>query len=631
MRFYDTIFSLELRGMIYMKKNILLVMTLTSLLLTACHSGQKTSEPSEQPSTSEEEIKNYAIKDVNVYKEANKVDRKVSLRFYNDHPHVPYINVSSYYHEFFNVDYTYTLENGLYTYLSRETGYLRFDTDHNYFASLDIGDFSYLPASVAESSKVFVNYKEVITTPKREKIIDLNAYHIDIYSDVDGVYTPLTFLSDFSGGNELYNVAYNGEDIYIIDFDGMTTDGEKRDTNYYRDTYYKVLGDFDTPREDDLIEYVYNELCLIFDNYRGYTSHLFMGDNNLLSLGLDGVLTQYYPKVKQYLLSKDKDEYLLGYFALFVTLFDGGHTSQLLEDVPNDLDSEEDFASACISKASSDQDISNLCFDFLSEISAIIMKTAILKSARNDAFKIEANDNGFYYRFDEDSKTAYIGFDHFTCDFQGWDDFYNSKGDIPLNSDTYAYVRNQLYQALDDKAENVVLDLSTNIGGNSASLDGIYGLLCGAKGEFSMNNTLYRYRYTTPYEVDINLDGKFDELDVEEAGKFDFNYGILTSNISYSCGNLLPSLLKEAGYKIIGQKSGGGSCSIHLGTTGDGLPFSRSSYLCLSNASGDNLDDGVPLDLDIIVDSGKVSIYSAISYFYDFNYVGNYLSNAYKK
>lgn len=103
----------------------------------------------------------------------------------------------------------------------------------------------------------------------------------------------------------------------------------------------------------------------------------------------------------------------------------------------------------------------------------------------------------------------------------------------------------------------------------------------------------------------------------------------MTSSIAFSCGNLLPSLLKELGYKIIGERSGGGSCTIKLETTADGLVYVHSSYDCLSNNNGDNIDGGVPTDFAISV-YGEDGSYD-MSKFYDFDYIGAYLSTAYDK
>ena len=73
--------------------------------------------------------------------------------------------------------------------------------------------------------------------------------------------------------------------------------------------------------------------------------------------------------------------------------------------------------------------------------------------------------------------------------------------------------------------------------------------------------------------------------------------------------------------------AGGASRAILMQAAADGIPFVHSSYHCLSNAKGDNIDSGVPLDLEIpnYDDQGQADY----SKFFDYAYVSEYLSNAY--
>ena len=63
---------------------------------------------------------------------------------------------------------------------------------------------------------------------------------------------------------------------------------------------------------------------------------------------------------------------------------------------------------------------------------------------------------------------------------------------------------------------------------------------------------------TTSYVVDVNLDGVFNSKDTI-ASK---NLYCITSPVSFSCGNLVPALLKESGkVTMLGDTSGGDSDS----------------------------------------------------------------------
>ena len=48
------------------------------------------------------------------------------------------------------------------------------------------------------------------------------------------------------------------------------------------------------------------------------------------------------------------------------------------------------------------------------------------------------------------------------------------------------------------------------------------------------------------------------------------HFFVETSCSSFSAGNEFPFMMKDAGYKILGEPSGGGSCAIMMNTTDDG-------------------------------------------------------------
>ena len=109
---------------------------------------------------------------------------------------------------------------------------------------------------------------------------------------------------------------------------------------------------------------------------------------------------------------------------------------------------------------------------------------------------------------------------------------------------------------------------------------------------------IFFFRITQHYRVDRNFDGVFDERDA--AVRYDFRCGVLTSRLSFSCGNLLPSLMKDRGLAVLGETSGGGTCAVTVHATPEGLPYQISSALGrLINAAGETIDEGVPVDVPI--------------------------------
>lgn len=127
--------------------------------------------------------------------------------------------------------------------------------------------------------------------------------------------------------------------------------------------------------------------------------------------------------------------------------------------------------------------------------------------------------------------------------------------------------------------------------------------------------------------LSLGLNGTL-EKDKTEADKFkSLKIVLLTSSYAFSCGNLLPSILKELGYRTIGEKTGGGSCAIMVGSMGDGPFYVRSSYKCLSNEAGNNIDSGVDGDVSLIGEGIEVQGVEVTNYekFFDYNVIAKVL------
>jgi hypothetical protein len=152
----------------------------------------------------------------------------------------------------------------------------------------------------------------------------------------------------------------------------------------------------------------------------------------------------------------------------------------------------------------------------------------------------------------------------------------------------------------DPDIKNFVIDCSNNTGG---SLDEVAMLYCLVTGKreltISMENALSGAVTTETYEADTNFDRVFDEKD---ENKRRLNYSVLTSSSSFSCGNIFPSVMKDEGYMVLGERSGGGACAIQIESTGEGLPlrFSSFSGRFINNAD-ETIDDGVPVDTDLVI------------------------------
>ena len=100
----------------------------------------------------------------------------------------------------------------------------------------------------------------------------------------------------------------------------------------------------------------------------------------------------------------------------------------------------------------------------------------------------------------------------------------------------------------------------------------------------------------TSYVSDVNFDGQINRGDIVN----DRRLFCIVSDITFSCGNLLASTLKESGrVTLIGSKTGGGGCSVYTTSTAIGTVFKTSSYFRFSaekNGMFKDIDDGVDPD-----------------------------------
>ena len=101
------------------------------------------------------------------------------------------------------------------------------------------------------------------------------------------------------------------------------------------------------------------------------------------------------------------------------------------------------------------------------------------------------------FHYDSTYKTAYLGFDSFTTDYTAWDEYYDDvskKENIPVNTDSFAFVRSGLYNK---KGQTIYIEVKTTKG----ALDTPFYLSINEKEFLEENENAYLYRV---YEFDEN-------------------------------------------------------------------------------------------------------------------------------
>ena len=353
-------------------------------------------------------------------------------------------------------------------------------------------------------------------------------------------------------------------------------------------------------RAEDLAKYTYNELCFSLDLWHGNPGQEYIHDD-LENGTLDEVLSAKYPEIKAMLLATDFLNFYTGLSHLYNgLLFDGGHTG--IGAYVVQLDDLE--LSRSIMYDVMDKEYGGSYYEFSYGMNG---RKAQCKEARESLY------NGDYYA--ELGDTAIIRFDHFTVDNDGWKAFYAGTGERPLITEddedgetweTIGTVLSGLERAAQNPAiKNIIIDDTCNGGGDDTALLAVEWLLTGVG--YVRDRDKMTSQYNTKYQdFDMNFDGVFDEKDVSPYTGY--NYGVLTSKASFSCGNNFPWFMHEHGAMILGEQSGGGACAIRYSSVG-GMDMRNSAASSIGvNDEGGSIDNGCPVDANLLGDGENPTV-----------------------
>ena len=417
--------------------------------------------------------------------------------------------------------------------------------------------------------------------------------------DADGAYTNSEYLVLYPDGKGKIFVVENDKEEELI-VDGKVTRLSYEENKDVIDIYAKRVEvgqeidpskDFydhhllinkaktrygESTRSDEMSQYTYNLLCFSFDNYYGLQKEenfdTFVSKNNL----------------KERLLSNNVHTYSEAMYQLLLQYVDDGHT-------------------AMHSMSIYEYPASYRMLAYKEKYPAVKSKFIIDRGLELYSKRYERIGHGVGNRFvDYVSETAFISFDKFASD--GMPSFFSSyKGGDPsylVEADTCGFMANAMmeieeYNANPEnttKVKNVVVDITCNGGGAMAALPYVAGLMT-SDPKLTVKDVLSNK--ISEYHYDCNFDG--DNKIKTFEGKY--NFFLLTSNASFSCGTSLPGMLKGTNVKIIGQKSAGGAAPVTHFTTGSGLAYqtSGSDIIVYKNDKGEyvSIEEGVPVDYEI--------------------------------
>ena len=549
-----------------------------------------------------------------------KSTKTVALRYYEDMPHVAYIAVA----DFQNMllagtsirvsktavsQYSLTTSHGKTATVNTAEESMTFDDFLN-FVALGITTTGESDDDDDDEPSFVLRTKETLTPATAALSLNMKKYGIDLRGDGRMVYVPLSTLSDMYSNLYSNHVMFNGEKIIVTNFEKTPAE---IDAAFFKKPYLTE------ERPEDLAAYSYGELCFAIDHFYGRPGRNSI-DKTIEADGIDKALDE---KVRNLLKSTDMEEYIFGMEILAKKLADGSHTliSPILNGILGGLYDEKSLESLV------DKFITP--FGQLYPLEALGIVNALAKRDGSDESAAKRKSVLKSDTYAKVGNTIYCIYDDFgPIDTKGWAAYYQGKGQIPTYNPNFKGDICGIVEALDKAAadpevKNFVLDLTCNSGGEASVLAAITTLLAG-KNSFAYENVLTKQRGVDEFEVDGNFDRVFDKKDKAPRHP-ELNIAILTSHLAYSCGNLLPSLMKDYGYLIIGEKSGGGSCSIQKMCTPEGLCYQLSSSRTrLINKAGENIDKGVEPHIALEVKKVKVKDadgddieYSDFSAFYD--------------
>ena len=563
-------------------------MLLAFVLVTACTDNDD--NPSDNtPQSAVDAGPSYTDKTVDVNRDG-KAYGQVALRFYSDMPSVAYINIADFHKIMTGGEaMTVTRQGELYG-LATRNGTATVDVKADYLNSTTYAGFVDLmwmvdptlaPNTMYDGSKYikFVKMEYPSTfKPASGVRLDFSKYSIDLHDDGSNVYFPFATLADIYSDCNFHNAAYHDDLVVVstkLDIFSINTIAPEFAAKPYQRTEVTA----------DMAKFRYQELCFVFDNLYGYPGRTILEQNGMAEKGFDATLdvVQNGKIVKKLLQSTNNMDFAWGRMATQYLIDDGGHTSfgatvGLPENIPGDY-------VARLTTAATNYPEANAMYKEWGKTREERSKVEKqLESLRKQAY------GDVLYKANSAKTTGVIIINSFIeLDEAAWKKYYASqKTDADWQELMKSYKKDVfvgflygLQQAKADGVKNLVLDITLNGGGSCDIVGADVALLRKNRTvQFWSQDGLEGKNKIATYYVDSNFDGVFDEKD-DTHPKFDcsnMNIGVLCSTVAYSCGHQFPTLMKDYGFPIMGERSGGGTCCIQVMQTADGQNFMISTY-----------------------------------------------------
>ena len=539
----------------------------------------------------------YTTRDIPTHITHLQSDITIEGLFYDDLPSIPYITLESYFGNILGDATTATVSGGNYSYTTaanpNNAMVVNPENDTIYFAN-----YSAFLHGGSDTSSTPQQLPSYLKNPRSETIgtpnpvtLDLKKYHIDLRAENGTVYFPLPTLSDLFSIGAYIGASYTNEEIIamLLLSDNIFT--EFSDSSVWSSA----------TRSQELVDFSYSELCFIMDYLYGKPDQATLAPV-IEEKGFDRALKETSTETQSIytlLHSTDMVDYFHGLYLLDAYLYDGGHTILSARYIRTP---EESVFYPGIINVLQTQTTTELGFTSMSKTMEKVQTEQTISTTRDTALAgslVQSWPDGASYY--ENGDTGIFVFNAFLDEI------------IP-------HFKWALDHAVESGMQNFLIDLATNGGGSSAVIHYILSIVADDYQGIDNITMLDKNHVRTTFDVDKNLDGNIDALD--DAYHPDLNFAFLTSKLSFSCGNLLPSLAKDHGIAILGEQSGGGTCTSSRGFYPNGLPYVISGFGCFVNADGEEIDAGVTPHYLLAAYDGFYDFYTIsrdIHEFYDSN------------
>ena len=461
--------------------------------------------------------KNYVERMYPVVDPQNSPQGMVMLRFYDDMPSVAYVSISNFQSIMYPGTTVQVVKTAEHQYaLASPCGTAKVDTDKDLFMSNDYEAFTNMMDMVqpgmpntSYDALPIIRWKSLDASPKQVDVtLDYGKYGIDIREDGENVYFPFATIADLYTDSYMHIADFNGETVMVA------PDGAYSLKNGYPSFFITPI--LKETRTADMADFAYRNLCFTLTNFFGYPGRTLLENKGLKEKGLDQALQDYGKAgqmTRELLQSTNMYDFISGTVTLGCLLNDGGHTNTDVT-VMSDFSGNPTFLSTLNGIIDAKWgEFWDICPEYVPIYENLVGRITLanhLNEARAKALGEDVN----YYKV---GNTAYCQFGTFLCDDSGWRKFYKGEGPKPTidqyPNDWLVILVDALEKAQNDpEVKNFILDISANGGGSSDIVLFITSLFAN-KSDLYYENVLTGQKMKSTFEVDRNLDGKFDEKD----------------------------------------------------------------------------------------------------------------------